>query len=785
MSRNRFARLGTATVTAVLALSTAAAPAWAAGRGTIEGTFTTDSGAPIADGFVSAWAADGSWFGDAQTDAAGHYVIQNADATDIQMLFQQDSVVQWAHRQVRPEDAETFTVVSGQTLTVDERQLATGTISGRLTDANGDPAAFLSVNARNVDTDQSSYGYAGEDGTYSFTVLPGEYRVSFVHGSGEQWAYQAADANQAHIFAVAAGQTIAVDDTMLPTGTLGGTLTGTDGAPVPETEVDLHRGGQQISTTYTADGAYSFDGLLPGEYQVSFPVNDTVQWLRGKRSSAEATTFTVTAGQNTVADDSVLAPSVVRGRLADTAGTGLEGYHVRVERGLEDGSSESYEATTDAAGDWQVQGPLDGAYLVSFQTPEYGRTQWVPGKGNSRDAEPVTVAAGTTVTVDETWLPGARLKVTATDAATGAPISNFCVWVVDTGDGNACTTGTEATVEDLPAGVFQAQVSPQSPTFYLPSDNVPVTLTAGQSTSVSVPLQQGGNVAVATTDRSTGKPVGDGCVVLRQLGSGGIGDSGDCGDAAGKVTTTPIKPGTYEMYVSAPEPYGDQWVGANGGTGDQRAAKRIVVKAGKTAKAPAVLLDRAGSISGTVTGPDGKPIRDANVSMQAWDYGAGPERATDTDTNGHYTLTGFGPYRWPLSFTAGNLPRQWSGNVPNRFDAKLIPVTSGATSTYNMAMKAGTTISGRVTVGRPFQSWRITAVNVATGDPMGVFDCYDTCDGSYAMRVIGGQRVQIRYDIAYSEGDDTSGWWDHATDRASAKKVAVPVRGRTLNMTLG
>jgi hypothetical protein len=314
---------------------------------------------------------------------------------------------------------------------------------------------------------------------------------------------------------------------------------------------------------------------------------------------------------------------------------------------------------------------------------------------------------------------------------------------------------------------------------------VPVTLAAGQSTSVAVPVQKGGEVAVAMTDRGTGKPVNDGCVVLRPLGSGGIGDLGDCTDAAGQVTTTPIKPGTYEMFVSAPEPYGDQWVGAKGGTGEQQAAKRIVVKAGRTAKAPAVLLDRAGSISGTVTGPDGKPIPEANVSMQAWDYGAGPEHDTETDANGHYTLTGFGPYRWPLSFTASRLPRQWSGNVPNRFDAKLIPVRSGATSTYDMAMKAGTTIKGKVTVSRPFQSWRITAVNVATGDPMGVFDCYDTCDGSYAMRIVGGQRVQIRYDISYTAGDYASGWWDHATDQASAKKVAVPVRGRTLNMTLG
>jgi hypothetical protein len=576
-----------------------------------------------------------------------------------------------------------------------------GAIAGQLTGPDGAPGAFITVNAHNLDTDQTSYGFAGEDGTYSFAVLPGAYRVSFVRGHGEQWAYQAADTAHAHVFTVAAGQTVAVDDTLLPTGSLGGTLTGTDGTPLPETEVDLHRGGEQVATAYTSDGAYSFDGLLPGDYQVSFPVNDTVQWLKGRRSPADATTYTVVAGRNTVADDAVLPPSVLRGRLIDTTGAALADYHVRAERSLADGSTESYDATTDADGAWRIQGELDGDYLVSFQTPGYGRTQWVPGKGSATDAKPVAISAGTTVTVDETWLPGATLTVTAADAATGAPLTGFCVWVLTPGDGSACTTGTTATVEDLPAGVFQAQVSPQSPTFYLQSDFVPVTLAAGRSTSVSVPVRQGGRVAVTVTDHATGQPVNHGCVSLRPLGDGGIGEGAECSNANGKVTTVPITPGTYEMFVSAPGQYGDQWVGAAGGTGDQRAAARIVVKAGKTAPAPAVLLDRAGSISGTVTGPDAKPVAEADVSIQAWDYGAGPGYDTHTDADGRYTLAGLGPYAWPLSFTAARLPRQWSGNVPNRFNAETVPVNAGATATYDMALTGGTTVNGKVTVGRP------------------------------------------------------------------------------------
>jgi hypothetical protein len=120
------------------------------------------------------------------------------------------------------------------------------------------------------------------------------------------------------------------------------------------------------------------------------------------------------------------------------------------------------------------------------------------------------------------------------------------------------------------------------------------------------------------------------------------------------------------LFAIAPGRYGHQWVGKHGGTGDQKAAAHIVVKPGKTVTAPAVLLDPAGTVTGVVTGSDGKPVANGYAAFSAWGD-AGPGWDTGTNQNGRYTLGKLGPYAWPLLFGGGIDPRQWSGNVANRF----------------------------------------------------------------------------------------------------------------------
>jgi protocatechuate 3,4-dioxygenase beta subunit len=512
------------------------------------------------------------------------------------------------------------------------------------------------------------------------------------------------------------------------------------------------------------------------------------QYIPRQIDRTKAKVHTVAAGQTVVADDSVLPPASVSGRLVDGEGRPQADFQVYLSSTDE---QHTYGTTTDSDGAWRVDDVQPADYRVSFSNPAGARTQWAFGKSGAADAQAIAVAAGASVTVDDTWLPGATLTVKAVDEATGAPVTDFCV-DVEAGSGytQGCASGGTAIVTDLAPGRASVAVVPGEETYFLRDDDNPVTLVAGESASVTVPLAKGGKVSFSAVDGVDGKAVTRTCFALLTPGRGGLPDGyGDCTNAQGRSTSRTIAPGTYQLFAIAPGTYGHQWVGPAGGTGDQRAAARIVVKADGTVAAPAARLDKAGSISGVVTGTDGAPIEDADVSFTAWGFGSGSIHSVTTNSRGRYTIGKLGPYAWPLSFTANAHPRQWSGNVGNRFKAVHIPVAAGATATYDMALTSTSTLSGKVVVpaGLPATGWRLTLVNVVTGDQMAELDSYaQQPGGKFSVRVAGPQQVKIHWSARNEDGLDADGWHDHATDQASAKRVGVPASGtKRVTVTLG
>ncbi|MDI6097232.1 carboxypeptidase-like regulatory domain-containing protein [Actinoplanes sp. NEAU-A12] len=242
-------------------------------------------------------------------------------------------------------------------------------------------------------------------------------------------------------------------------------------------------------------------------------------------------------------------------------------------------------------------------------------------------------------------------------------------------------------------------------------------LTPGETTTATVKLTLGGKVSFTATDRVSGAAVGRVCPVFEVLGHGGLPDGyGDCTDGPGKATSGSVAAGTYEMYAAAPTGYGDQ-----------QAAARIKVMPGKTVTAPAVLLDKAGTITGVVTEAAGKPLSGINVAWSAWGD-AGPAWDTDTNAQGRYTITGLDPYAWPLLFSGAGYPQQWSGHGGNCFRAETVTVRPSGTTTYDLTPVAGSTLTGAVTAPAG-ATWRIHAFNAATGDQMGTFDSYNAGPG--------------------------------------------------------
>ncbi|MEV6843961.1 carboxypeptidase-like regulatory domain-containing protein [Actinoplanes sp. NPDC051411] len=668
---------------------------------------------------------------------------------------------------------------------------AKGTIQGTFTTSSGAPVQSASVYI--VATDFSSQTSVVTDATGAFRaqMLPGDYHVSFAWDSAVQWAHQAADEDTADTITVASGQTVEVDDQQLPTGTVGGRLTSADGSPLVSASVTLHHGVDEKGWATTDDnGDYSFGAAIARDgYTVSFSTTDDIkQWVAGKADQGSARTFAVTAGAQTTVDDTQLALGSVHGRLVDPDGKPQSGYEVDVT--LDDENDYvNQTATTDDNGEWSVSPVFPGDYRVSFVSPGFQRTQWAYGASTAADAKLITVAPGGQAEVNDTWLTAAQLVINAVDSTTGAPVSNYCVWLETGNDAGGCTTGSQITVGNLPGGTFPLQVTPDSSTYYLFSPRNTVTLIARQTTTVTIPLVQGGKVAFSSADHATGAPVKGTCAVLKVIGQGGLGDGyGDCTNAVGKgVTDNSIAPGTYELFAVAPGKYGHQWVGKQGGTGDQQAAARIVVKPGKTVTAPAALLDPAGTVTGVVTGSDGQPVTYGDVAFSAWGD-AGPDWDTSVGQNGGYTLGKLGPYAWPLLFSAGTDPRQWSGNVANRFQATGVPVTANGTTTYDISLIKGATLKGTVTIpSAPTANWRLNMFNAATGDQMGSFDSSAAGPGgSYSAPLIGGSTKIAWHYYSAEFGPDGDGWYNGATSIDTATKVAIPAQGgKTLNLQLG
>ncbi|MEV6633269.1 carboxypeptidase-like regulatory domain-containing protein [Actinoplanes sp. NPDC051470] len=724
----------------------------------VEGTFTTADGRPGDDVLVGAYSTTNRLLKSVLTGPDGRYRIDPVPAGPVKLLFDRNNVEQWAHQATDFASATTFDAPVNGTLVVDETQIPTGTIRGVISGLTDDLyVTAYRVGGGYVEADVTA------DGHYSISAPAGQYRVSVdTEITGTQYVPQKTKLDDGAVFTLATGQTLDVDETVLALGSVGGVLKGGN-----DKRVQLWRGDQVVATGYAyEDGEYLFRGVQPGDYLVSWRNSaGTETYLPGTLHRDEAEVITIRAYRKTTASTRDVAGARLHGRLTLPDGTPAPGVSVRaasVPPGY------SYGATTTGDGTWTIDNIRPENYVVSFATG--GNTQWAYGQATAADAEVFPLASGRDTAVDDTWRTGSTLRVTAVDAVTGDPAASFCATFEDR-PGRHCTDTETLIVPGLAAGADTLSVTPTNKSDYLPGTPVPVTIGSGD-TAVTVPLDQGGRVGVQIAERAGGAPAWDFCAVLVAPGDGtpDLGSHNNCTHKNGKITTYAVPAGTYQVFVHSTRTsrLGAQWVGAAGGTGDQKEAVKIKVKTGKTTRLPQVLLDPGQPISGTVRDAAGAPVAGVNVSRGAWPLGTAPPYP-QTDANGRYTMSGFGPYEWPLLFTPkdGTPPRQWSGGTGNRFQAAT--VVPGGVFDYTLA--AGSRLTGTVTTDRPFTSGQITAVNTATGDILAVAG-FTSANRAYDLPIVGGGSVLLRWSI-----DGASGSWPDP--------VSVPKSGtKTVDLTI-
>ncbi|HEY2673049.1 MAG TPA: carboxypeptidase regulatory-like domain-containing protein [Rugosimonospora sp.] len=665
---------------------------------------------------------------------------------------------------------------------------STGSISGTFT-VDGQASFGASLEITNT---SGFFDYVDLDVSGAFQVAdlaPGQYQLEFSYPNGpSQWYHGKASGGEADPVTVVAGQDTRVDEQSLPTGTVAGTLTDSSGSPMSGAFVNVTSpdGWQNLFTSTDASGHYSV-AALPGSYTVSFQPQQYPELRATVPGSSQPATYTVAVGATTTADEQLPPTGTMSGRFTTADGQPASNVSVSVYLpGVDYDASGEGSATTDDNGDFTLPYLYAGAgYVVEFSDWNTGITQWAYGAVNEADAADVTITAGTDTVVNDRALGAGSIAVTAKDSATGKSIADFCAG----SDGHeACSNGTgQVVLTGVRAGAESVYAYTNDARYFQPDDRT-ATVVAGQTASVTFAMTPGATIDTVVKDAATGAPVADVCVVPYSGTKFAASDGfGYCSDSQGVVHIGPLAKGSYRLYVGAERTatYGDQWLGANGGVGTMAAAQVVKVNAGKEVTAPPVRLDHAGTVTGAVTDATGHPVADALIANSASEPGSGATyRSSVTDATGHYTVTGLGPYAWPLFVNPQTtVPWQWTGGVANYAKASTVAVNAGATVTANVGLALGVKLTGTVRGpdGTLDTSGRVVAYNVASGNPIGVAEL--NSDGTYSLPLIGSQNVKLRFE-AYQESEH-EGWYG-GTDFTSATPVDVPAhKNLSLNLTIG
>jgi hypothetical protein len=462
--------------------------------------------------------------------------------------------------------------------------------------------------------------------------------------------------------------------------------------------------------------------------------------------------------------DPVTGTGVITGVITHADGT--PSSSMVTVHSLDDSFTET-NPTSDADGRYTFDDVPAGQYQISYYDNIH-IDQWIHGAVDRSQAQTFTLAEGATVEADDRWLPGGTVRVTLGDSLTGKPVPKPCATVRSTpNEVRACGKNGVVVIKDVPPGDWEIDLSGGA-SYFPPADQRSVTVKRGRTAKVIATLEPGTAIRTRAVDAATGAPVTNICVDVVDTSFAGQNflSPQNCSGDDGVIEIGPLGyTGTVNLYAGQyvgpfdPDPtvhYGDQWAGARGGTGDQRKARTVTLQEHVTTTVPAIRMDPAGAISGTITtAATGQPaggICAFPYATYSAHSGLGPNCS---DSQGHYVIDGLGPYNWPVEFAPSlnkGLAWQWSGGKADRFAATYSAVRAAQTTTVDAALVPGGTLTGTVTEGGvPATSVQVDAFNQKTHDYAGPTYAYLDNAGNFTLPGFRTQSLWVRYN-AYSEG---------------------------------
>lgn len=340
--------------------------------------------------------------------------------------------------------------------------------------------------------------------------------------------------------------------------------------------------------------------------------------------------------------------------------------------------------------------------------------------------------------------------------------------------------------DDVPSGEYRLLVNASDGGFIVRETEV-FAVAPGGDEQVDIVVERGGTIAGAASVDALPTAAVTARAVHQVTGQSY--ESTAVGGLDGQYEIRALPPGEYRVQFSSVTTEGipEWWEDV----AHEAQATSIPISGAQRVDGVHAVLQRTGTLSGTVVDAEGDPIIGAFVTLWAVTPSGQPIASDSTDASGRFTVTGLVSADVLIQFTGpGNHIEQWWGDAPSRHSASPVTVSAGVDAELGVARLAtGGRIVGRVTSGPGGVSAASAVVEaVREGQPPSFVTSLAIADehGDYAIEGLAAGRYAIRAHVPSSLWSPGLGpeWYPGVSWRQEAELLSIEVEQTTSGIDL-
>jgi hypothetical protein len=715
----------------------------------------------------------------------------------------------------------------GGTLTSIDATLTEGAImAGVIHASNGSGAGLSGVcvtaEGRGRQDGVSIRTHTGHGGRYTLRGLgTGSYRLQLgACGSGNYLG------KSTRWTSTRVRTTTTVSSFLLPGATVTGTVTSTAaGAPAVGgicVTLSSSRGFFGDFAMTSSTGRYAFTRLHRDTYFVGFsggchnkgsyaPQYYSTSSASGTTSVGAASGIVLATGQSYTASTIMLPGGTLRGTTTTSSGAAIKRICVSAVEATETGilatgvgplivaPFDASGAISSKTGNYDIENMAPGRYEIAFQDCDgtsYADQWYAPEGGNTPQF--VSIAGGSATVVGVHMQRAGAIDGTISDAARHG-LSNVCVEAFDRGIaapagnglgilfglGFGSVSGKDGRYKaaGLAPGLYTVQFNSCFSRDYGSqvykgrepgSVGTAVRVRSGHVTNdINARLTTGKSVTGTVRSGRTHKPVGLACVVIYPAQAGQqfypFEQLAQSARKTGRFVLRHLSPGTYQLLA---EPCGIRTVPALAPI-----RTTLHVPGGSASPQVTVILPERGTIRGTVSAA-GLPGAAADVCVEAIPVsGMGLASAAEASGAGAYVLSALAPGSYQVAIVPS-----CAGSTPlSQQSVSTVTVSSGASTTANLALVADGSITG--TVSRESPAGAVAGIcaaayaSASATEPTAV--AITGAGGKYEIGFLAPGSYVVKFSSGCGAAGYATQWYDNAASAPAATAVSVSAGAET------